>query len=96
MPYAHAGYGSGGHLAMEYFRMMAKFDAIQVAYRGNAPLVTDLVGGQVKAGFVASAGVMPHVKAGRLRGLATSGDRAFAARARRADDEARRAIPTCG
>jgi len=72
IPYAHAGYGSGGHLAMEYFRMMAKFDGVQVAYRGNAPLVNDLVGGQVKVGFVASAGVMPHVKAGRLRGLATS------------------------
>jgi tripartite-type tricarboxylate transporter receptor subunit TctC len=70
--YAHAGPGSGGHLAMEYFRMMARFDAVQVPYRGNAPLVVDLVAGQVKAGFVATAGVLPHVRAGRLKGLAIS------------------------
>lgn len=70
--YAHAGHGSGGHLAMEYFRMMAGFDAVQVPYRGNAPLMVDLVAGQVKAGFIASAGAMPHVRAGRLKGLAVS------------------------
>jgi tripartite-type tricarboxylate transporter receptor subunit TctC len=70
--YAHAGPGSGGHLAMEYFRLMARFEAVQVPYRGNAPLVVDLVGGQVKAGFVATAGVLAHVRAGRLRGLAIS------------------------
>jgi tripartite-type tricarboxylate transporter receptor subunit TctC len=70
--YAHAGPGSGGHLAMEYFRLMAGFDAVQVPYRGNAPLVIDLVAGQVKTGFVASAGVIPHVRERRLRGLAIS------------------------
>jgi tripartite-type tricarboxylate transporter receptor subunit TctC len=70
--YAHAGPGSGGHLAMEYFRMMAGFEAVQVPYRGNAPLVVDLVAGQVKAGFVATAGVIAHVRAGRLKGLAIS------------------------
>src|SRR5262245_56475515 len=42
--YAHAGPGSGGHLAMEYFRLMAGFEAVQVPYRGNAPLVVDLIG----------------------------------------------------
>ena len=71
--YAHAGPGSGGHLAMEYFRTMAGFETVQVPYRGNAPLVVDLVGGQVKAGFVATAGVIQHVRDGRLRGLAISG-----------------------
>ena len=71
--YAHAGPGSGGHLAMEYFRTMAGFETVQVPYRGNAPLVIDLVAGQVKAGFVATAGVIQHVRDGRLRGLAISG-----------------------
>jgi tripartite-type tricarboxylate transporter receptor subunit TctC len=72
LPYAHAGVGSGGHLAMEYFRLLAGFETIQVPYRGNAPLVIDLVAGQVKAGFVATAGVIQHVRAGRLKGLAIS------------------------
>ena len=70
--YAHAGPGSPGHLAMEYFRLMAGFEAVPVPYRGNAPLVIDLVAGQVKAGFVSSVGVIPHVRAGRLKGLAIS------------------------
>jgi tripartite-type tricarboxylate transporter receptor subunit TctC len=70
--YAHAGYGSPGHLAMEYFRLKAGFPAVAVPFKGNAPLVTSLLGGQVQAGFVASAGVLPHVRSGRLRGLAIS------------------------
>ena len=70
--YAHAGHGSPGHLAMEYFRLRAGFQANPVPYRGNAPLVNDLIAGQIPAGFVASAGVMPHARAGRLRGLAIS------------------------
>jgi tripartite-type tricarboxylate transporter receptor subunit TctC len=72
LTYAHAGPGSGGHLAMEYFRSLAGFETVQVPYRGNAPLVTDLVAGQVKAGFVATAGVIQHVRDGKLRGLAIS------------------------
>lgn len=70
--YAHAGYGSPGHLAMEYFALKAGFKANPVPYRGNAPLVNDLVSGQIPCGFVATAGVIPHVKAGRLRALALS------------------------
>jgi tripartite-type tricarboxylate transporter receptor subunit TctC len=70
--YAHAGYGSPGHLAMEYFSLRAGFKADAVPYKGNAPLVTDLLGGQVQAGFVSSAGVINHVRAGKLRGLAIS------------------------
>jgi tripartite-type tricarboxylate transporter receptor subunit TctC len=70
--YAHAGHGSPGHLAMEYFRLTAGFQSTPVPYRGNAPLVTDLVAGQIKFGFVASAGVIQHVRAGRLKGIAIS------------------------
>ncbi len=70
--YAHAGFGSPGHLTMEYFALKAGFRAIGVPYKGNAPLVTDLLGGQIKTGFVATAGVLQHVRAGRLKGLAIS------------------------
>jgi tripartite-type tricarboxylate transporter receptor subunit TctC len=57
---------------MENFRMHAGFEAVHVPYRGNAPMVIDLVAGQVKFAFVTSAGMMDHVRAGRLRGLGVS------------------------
>jgi tripartite-type tricarboxylate transporter receptor subunit TctC len=72
LTYAHAGPGSGGHLAMEYFRTVAGFETNQIPYRGNAPLVIDLVAGQVKAGFVSTAGVIGHVLEKRLKPLAIS------------------------
>ena len=70
--YASGGNGNPGHLAMENLRLHAGFEAIHVPYRGNASLVVDLVGGQVKAAFVTSAGMMDHVRAGRLKGLGVS------------------------
>ena len=70
--YASGGIGTPGHLTMEAFRVRAGFEATHVPYRGNPPMVADLVGGQVKAGFVTSAGMMEHVQAGRLRGLGVS------------------------
>ena len=70
--YAHAGPGSPGHLMMEFFRMHAGFMSQPVPYRGNALLVTDLVGGQIKAGFVGSGGLFQHVRDGKLRALAIS------------------------
>jgi tripartite-type tricarboxylate transporter receptor subunit TctC len=73
--YAHAGPGSGGHLAMGYFALLTGFKGTAVPYRGNAPLMTDLAAGQVQSGFIASAGAIPHVRAGRLRGLAISSDK---------------------
>lgn len=70
--YAHGGNGSPGHLGMEYFRMQAGFPATPVPYRGNAQLVTDLVAGQIKLGFVGASFLFDHVRAGRLKGLAIS------------------------
>src|SRR5215208_993737 len=66
------GSGSPGQLTMEYLRMRAGFSATHVPYRGNAQVVTDLISGQVPAGFVAAPGVLQHVKEGRLRALAVS------------------------
>jgi tripartite-type tricarboxylate transporter receptor subunit TctC len=70
--YASGGIGNPGHLAMEHFRLHAGFEAIHVPYRGNAPLVVDLVAGQVKVAFVTSAGTIEHVQAGRLKALGVS------------------------
>ena len=70
--YASGGIGTPGHLVMENFRLRADFEAIHVPYRGNAPMVVDLVAGQVKVGFVTSAGMMDHVQAGRLKALGVS------------------------
>ena len=71
--YAHAGPGSGGHLSMEYFGLLAGFQTVPVPYRGNTQLAADLAAGQIKFGFVATPGVVQHVRAGRLKGLAVSG-----------------------
>jgi len=73
--YAHAGPGSGGHLAMGYLQLQAGFSGTPVPYRGNAPLMNDLAAGQVQSGFIASAGAIPHVRAGRLKGLAISSEK---------------------
>jgi tripartite-type tricarboxylate transporter receptor subunit TctC len=70
--YASGGNGTPGHLVMENFRLHAGFEAIHVPYRGNTPMVIDLVAGQVKFGFVTSSGMMDHVQAGRLKGLGVS------------------------
>ena len=70
--YAHAGPGSPGHLMMEFFRLYAGFKAQPVPYRGNSLLVTDLIGGQIKAGFVGAGGLFQHVRDGKVRALAIS------------------------
>lgn len=70
--YAHGGNGTPGHLCMEYFGLLAGFQTTPVPYRGNPQLVTDLIAGQIKFGFVSTAGVIQHVREGRLKGLAIS------------------------
>jgi tripartite-type tricarboxylate transporter receptor subunit TctC len=70
--YGSGGVGIPGHLAMENFRLRAGFDAIHVPYRGNTPVVVDLLAGQIKFAFISSAGMVDHLRAGRLKGLAVS------------------------
>jgi tripartite-type tricarboxylate transporter receptor subunit TctC len=67
------GRGDPGHLTMEYFRMKAGFEGVHVPYKGNAEVVMGLVGGQVQAGFIATPGVLPLVREGRLKALGLSG-----------------------
>jgi tripartite-type tricarboxylate transporter receptor subunit TctC len=70
IPYASTGNGTSNHLSMELFKVMSGTDLIHIPYKGSAPAVTDLIGGQVQAMFDNVPNVIQHVKAGRLRALA--------------------------
>ncbi|MGH8807923.1 MAG: Bug family tripartite tricarboxylate transporter substrate binding protein [Noviherbaspirillum sp.] len=73
--YATAGNGTSNHLTMEYFKSTAGLDLVQVPYKGSAPMVTDLLGGQVDIMFDNAPHVMPHVKAGKMRALAITSEK---------------------
>jgi tripartite-type tricarboxylate transporter receptor subunit TctC len=71
-------YGSGGngnstHLNVEYFKSLAGVDFTHVAYKGSGPAVIDLLGGQIQLMFANMVAVLPQVKSGKLRALATTG-----------------------
>jgi tripartite-type tricarboxylate transporter receptor subunit TctC len=65
--YASSGTGGGAHLALELFRTMAKLDMVHVPYKGAAPSMTDLIGGQVQMTFAQPSVSLAHAKTGRLR-----------------------------
>jgi tripartite-type tricarboxylate transporter receptor subunit TctC len=70
-------YGSGGngtsqHLTGELFKSMAGVDMLHVPYKGSAPAMTDLLGGQITLMFDNLPTALPHVKSGRLRGIAVT------------------------
>lgn len=67
--YASAGIGSPHHLAAELFRDTTGLNLQHVPYRGAAPAVQDLIGGQIAFGFMDTASVQQHVAAGKLRAL---------------------------
>jgi tripartite-type tricarboxylate transporter receptor subunit TctC len=69
---ASAGTGSGPHVAGELFKMMAGINMLHVPYRGSAPALTDLIGGQVQVYFDGIPSSIEHIKAGRLRPLAVT------------------------
>ncbi len=71
-------YGSGGtggsiHLAAELFKSLAKVDMVHVPYKGSAPALIDLLGGQTQLMFATMPPALPHVKSGRLRALGVTG-----------------------
>ena len=79
IPYASTGNGTSNHLSMELFKVMSGTNLTHIPYKGSAPAVTDLIGGQVQALFDNVPNVIQHVKAGRLRALAiTTAKRAAA------------------
>jgi tripartite-type tricarboxylate transporter receptor subunit TctC len=74
VPYVSGGIGATGHLSMEYFSGVSRGLKLRhIPYKGGAPAITDHIAGQVPAGFGVLAGVLPHVRSGKLVALAVSG-----------------------
>jgi tripartite-type tricarboxylate transporter receptor subunit TctC len=69
---ASGGNGTPSHIAGELFKMMAGVNMVHVPYRGAAPAVTDLLGGQVQAYFGPMSSSIEYIRSGRLRGLAVT------------------------
>ncbi len=73
--YASMGAGSSSHLAAELFKSLANVDIMHVPYKGAPQSITALIAGEVTLFFVGESTAAPHVKAGKLRALGTSGKR---------------------
>src|SRR5215203_3863222 len=69
---ASSGIGSGSHVTGELFKMMAGVDMVHVPYRGGAPALTDLIGGQVQIMFDLMNSSIEHIRAGKVRPLAVT------------------------
>ena len=77
VPYGSSGIGSSNHLIGEVLNQFAGISMTHVAYRGSAPQMSDLLGGQVPVGIVTTAAVLQQVKAGKLRMLAVFDDKRY-------------------
>jgi tripartite-type tricarboxylate transporter receptor subunit TctC len=69
LAFGSAGTGGGTHLAGELFKAQAGVDLLHVPYKGSAPAMTDLLGGQVQLMFSDAPTALPHIKSGRVRAL---------------------------
>jgi tripartite-type tricarboxylate transporter receptor subunit TctC len=73
LTFGSSGTGAASHLSAELFKSMAKVDLLHVPYKGTGQAVTDLLAGQIDLLFAPSQAVLQHVKAGKLKALATTG-----------------------
>lgn len=73
--YGSPGIGSAMHLAGELLQSRAGLDLVHVPYKGGGPTVVDLVAGQVPLVFVGLAPALPHIRSGRIRGVAVAGSK---------------------
>jgi tripartite-type tricarboxylate transporter receptor subunit TctC len=72
LSFSSAGNGTSQHMSGEMFKLMAKIFAVHIPYRGSAPAVQDVIGGQISMGFDTIVVVAPHIRAGTLRALAVT------------------------
>ena len=75
LTFGSAGAGSPPHLAGELFQYLAKVKLVHVPYKGSAPALADLIGGQINMYFSNILSAVPYVKAGRLKGLGVTGQK---------------------
>jgi len=73
--YASPGFGTQPHLLGEMLKLMTGADIVHVPYKGSAPVLTDLIAGQVQMYFDAASFLLPHVESGKLRVLAVADER---------------------
>lgn len=72
LAFASSGSGTSIHMAGELFKMQAGIDVLHIPYKGSAPAVTDLIGGQVQFMFDNMPSAWPHAQSGKLRALAVT------------------------
>ena len=68
-----SGAGGSSHLALELFKMLAGVDILHVAYKGAAPAIADIIGGQVTLIFTTPVTAQPLIQAGKLKTIAVAG-----------------------
>ena len=75
LAYGSGGNGSAAHLTTEYLKLQTGLQALHVPYKGTAPSVNDLLGGQVQLLFTGAPALLPHTKSGGMKALAVSSAR---------------------
>jgi tripartite-type tricarboxylate transporter receptor subunit TctC len=73
--YASSGSGTSIHMSGEMFKHLTGVNMVHIPYKGSAPALNDLLGGQVMMMFDNIPSALPHIKSGRLRALATTGSK---------------------
>lgn len=77
--FASAGQGSSQHMSGETFKLLAGADLTHIPYKGSAPAIQDVIGGQVPASFETVTVALPHIQAGKVRALAVTSAKRSAA-----------------
>ena len=72
LSFSSSGSGSSDHMSGELFKSLAHVDLVHVPYKGGAPAITDAIAGQVSMTFSNQPTALPHVKSGKLRGIAVT------------------------
>lgn len=75
LSYGSIGSGSLGHLTMKLLEQAGGFEAVHVPYKGGGPMIVDATAGHIETGIASVSVLAPHVKGGKLRGLAVTGDK---------------------
>jgi tripartite-type tricarboxylate transporter receptor subunit TctC len=72
LSYGTSGVAGAGHMAAELLQIAAQVQMVHVAYKGGGPAMTDLLGGHVPVLFASMATAVPHIKSGKIKGLAVT------------------------